>query len=144
MLVLSVGRWGNFIRLSALAEIMFDLKFISFGYKDGLEVFAHQFAFDFDAGVKLQYCRTERFVAVEKVKRDGVERGVEFQETQAGPAGDGFRLMKQRSAQSQIVEQGVDVKCVKLRFATVDLKWSAGSFLCLTSLPILLGRVRCS
>ncbi len=56
MLVLSVGRWGNFIRLSALVEIMFDLKIISFGYKDGSEVFAHQFAFDFDAGVKLQYC----------------------------------------------------------------------------------------
>ncbi len=39
MLVLSVGRWGNFIRLSALVEIMFDLKIISFGYKDGSRCF---------------------------------------------------------------------------------------------------------
>lgn len=163
MLVLSVGRWGNFIRLSALVEIMFDLKIISFGYKAGLEVFAHQFAFDFDAGVKLQYCRTERFVAVEKVKRDGVERCVEFQKAQTGFVGDGFCLTEQGSAQSEIVEQGgrkahrvvllgsrfgkIPVCCLCIRQPKVlcrDRKWSAGSFLCLTSLPILLGRVRCS
>lgn len=124
MLVLSVGRWGNFIRLSALVEIMFDLKIINFGYKDGSEVFPHQFAFDFDAGVKLQYCRTERFVAVEKVKRDGVERCVEFQKAQTGFVGDGFRLMKQGSAQSEVVEQGVDVKCIELCFLAVDLEKS--------------------
>lgn len=124
MLVLSVGRWGNFIRLSALVEIMFDLKIISFGYKAGLEVFAHQFAFDFDAGVKLQYCRTERFVAVEKVKRDGVERCVEFQKAQTGFVGDGFCLTEQGSAQSEIVEQGVDVKRIELCFLAVDLEKS--------------------